>query len=41
MAEIRRTPLSVQMVAKELAKTFSAVFHVEWTHASPESVMKW
>ena len=41
MAEIRRRPLSIQVVAKELAKTFSTVFQVEWTHASPESVMKW
>jgi lipoate-protein ligase B len=40
MAEIRRTPVSLQMVAKELARTFSTVFQVEWTHASPASVMK-
>jgi len=24
-------------VAEELAKTFSTVFHVEWTHASLEA----
>jgi lipoate-protein ligase B len=34
MAEIRGTPVSVHAVAEELAKIFSTVFQVEWTHAS-------
>jgi lipoate-protein ligase B len=37
MAQIRHTSVSVHVVAEELAKTFSTVFHVEWTHASLEA----
>ena len=37
MAQIRHTSVSVDVVAEELAKTFSTVFHVEWTHASLEA----
>ena len=34
MAQITQTPVSVHVVAEELAKTFSTVFHVEWIHSS-------
>ena len=34
MAQITQTPVSVHVVAEELAKTFSTVFHVEWTRSS-------
>jgi lipoyl(octanoyl) transferase len=37
MAQIRHTSVSVDVVAEELAKTFSTVFHIEWTHASLEA----
>ena len=37
MAQIRQTSVSVHVVAEELAKTFSTVFHIEWTHASLEA----
>jgi len=37
MAQMRQTAVSVHVVAEELAKTFSTVFHVEWTHASLEA----
>lgn len=31
MAEIRQAPIAVPLVAEQLAVTFSAVFHLEWT----------
>lgn len=31
MTEIRKTPIAVPLVAEQLAVTFSAVFHLEWT----------
>lgn len=31
MAEIRQTPIAVPLVAEQIAVTFSAVFHLEWT----------
>jgi lipoyl(octanoyl) transferase len=37
MTQIRHTSVSVDVVAEQLAKTFSTVFHVEWTHASLEA----
>ena len=37
MAKIKQTPVSVHVVAEELAKTFSTVFHVAWTHSSLEA----
>jgi lipoyl(octanoyl) transferase len=40
MAEIRHQPVSVHLVAEELAKVFSTVFHVEWTHSFPDAVMR-
>jgi len=36
LAQITQTPVSVHVVAEELATTFSTVFHVEWTHSSLE-----
>jgi lipoate-protein ligase B len=40
MAAIRHAPVSVHLVADELAKIFSTVFQVEWTHSSPDTVMR-
>jgi len=36
MAQITQTPVSVHVVAEELAKTFSIVFHVEWIHQASQ-----
>ena len=39
MAEIRHTDVPMHAVAEELAKIFSSVFQVEWTHSFPDCVM--
>jgi len=36
MAQITQTPVSVHVVAEELANTFSIVFHVEWIHQASQ-----
>ena len=40
MAEVRQQPVSVHVVAEELAKVFSTVFHMEWTHLCPDAVLR-
>jgi lipoate-protein ligase B len=40
MVEIRRTPLSVHVVADELAAIFSSVFGVRWNRPRSESIMR-
>jgi lipoate-protein ligase B len=39
MAEIRHQSVSVHLVTEELAKVFSSVFQVEWTHSFADAVM--
>ena len=35
MAEIMRSPVSLQLIACQVAEIFASVFHLEWTNTSP------
>lgn len=36
MAEIAQSPVSLRLIARQVAEVFASVFHLEWTNPSPD-----